>query len=136
MGFNRRKMEDQRRDAAAGCSGLQNPPSSAFSYVLAAKEGGPLKYFMPAAVGFIALFALWTDVVPERFQRPITLTLILLAGGLVVKQNIENATPNKNIYSVRACFGLYQIPTKLNPPRQTAALDVTTRHRQECQMPS
>src|SRR5262249_17121483 len=52
--------------------------------------GGPLKYFMPAAVGLIALFVLWTDVVPERIQRPITLALILLAGGLVVKQAVQD----------------------------------------------
>ena len=56
-----------------------------FSYLLAAKEGGPYKYFMPAAVGLIVLFVFWTEVIPERLQRPITLTLILLTGGLVVK---------------------------------------------------
>src|SRR5262249_10597376 len=61
-----------------------------FSYLLAAKLGGPYKYFMPATVGFIVLFVAWTEVTPERFQSPITLALILLAGGLVVKQAVQD----------------------------------------------
>jgi hypothetical protein len=34
------------------------------------------------------LFVLWTEVIPDRFQRPITLTLILFVGGLAVKQAV------------------------------------------------
>jgi uncharacterized membrane protein (UPF0136 family) len=66
-----------------------------FSYLLAGKlsEGGytwGYKYFMPATVGLIVLFVFWTEVVPERLQRPITLTLILLVGGVVTKQAIQD----------------------------------------------
>jgi hypothetical protein len=63
-----------------------------FSYLLAGKLGGEggYKYFMPAAIGLIALFVFWTEVIPERLQRPITLTLILLTAGLGVKQAIQD----------------------------------------------
>ena len=60
-----------------------------FIYLLAGKLGGSY-YFMPAAVGLIVLSVFWTEVIPERVQRPITLTLILLIGGLVVKQAVQD----------------------------------------------
>jgi hypothetical protein len=61
-----------------------------FSYLLAGKLGGGGKYLMPAAVGLIVLFVFWIEVIPERVQGPITLILIFLVGGLVIKQAVQD----------------------------------------------
>jgi hypothetical protein len=61
------------------------------TYLLAGKFPETLyRYFMPAAVGLVVLFALWAMVIPEHLQKPGRMALLILVAGLVAKHIMQD----------------------------------------------